>query len=221
MPILHFPRALYTRSPIRQKLLSLSYFDGKQGVRIAYDSYGGGCNDNDGNGTVVKSIYDQRLYYNLGTCSESAFVSSAPMLTANYVQFGNSFVTSNPDTSQSESPGMHQSGKYPRTAVGIAYPDGVTPHLLLIACDGRYAESTERGYGMSAEWLTRYITEYFGPRDMLNLDGGGSTTMCVKDQGDPTTNVVNFPCDNYTEGGIVDHGGERARDTFIVIVPKK
>ncbi len=143
------------------------------------------------------------------------------MLTANYTQFGNSFVTRNPSTEKSESPGKHQDGKYPRTAVGIAYPDGVTPHLLLIACDGRYAESTKRGYGMSAEWLTRYMAEYFGPRDMLNLDGGGSTTMCVKDLGDPTTHVVNYPCDNYTSGGVVDHGGERARDTFIVLVPKK
>ena len=198
------------------------YCDGKQGVRIAFDSYNGGSVDNDGNGTTVKSIQDERLFYNLGTCSsEPAFVSSAPMLITNYTQFGNSFVTRNPSTEKSESPGTHQDGKYPRTAVAIAYPDGVTPHLLLIACDGRYDESTTRGYGMSAEWLTRYMAEYFGPRDMLNLDGGGSTTMCVKDLGDPTTHVVNYPCDNYTSGGKVDHGGERARDTFIVIVPKK
>lgn len=196
------------------------YCDGKQGVRIAFDSYNGGCTDNNGTGTTVKAINDERLFYKLGTYSEPAFVSSAPILTANYTLFGRTFVTRNPDTSKSESPGKHQDSKYPRTAVAIAYPDGVTPHLLLIACDGRYAESTERGYGMSALWLTRYMANYFGPRYMLNLDGGGSTTMCVKDQGDPTTHVVNYPCDNYTEGGIIDHGGERKRDTFIVIVPK-
>jgi hypothetical protein len=197
------------------------YCDGKQGVRIAFDSYNGGCTDNNGTGTKVKSINDERLYYNLGAFTEPAFVSSAPMLAANYTLFGRTFVDRNPDQSKSESPGKHQRGTYPRTAVAIAYPDGVTPHLLLIACDGRYDESTERGYGMSALWLTRYIANYFGPRDMLNLDGGGSTTMCVKDQGDPTTHVVNYPCDNYTSGGVVDHGGERGRDTFIVIVPKK
>ena len=55
---------------------------------------------------------------------------------------------------------------------------------------------------------------------MLNLDGGGSTTMCVDGQGDASTNVVNYPVDNRTESGHAhDHLGERARDTFICIVP--
>jgi hypothetical protein len=46
--------------------------------------------------------------------------------------------------------------------------------------------------------------------------------MCVEGEGDATTHVVNYPSDNYTGKtgtGIVDHGGERKRDSFIVIVP--
>ena len=44
--------------------------------------------------------------------------------------------------------------------------------------------------------------------------------MCVKNQGDATTHVVNYPCDNRGANNKTrDHAGERARDTFIVIVP--
>ena len=44
--------------------------------------------------------------------------------------------------------------------------------------------------------------------------------MCVENQGDDNTHVVNYPVDNRTqEGHEHDHDGQRARDTFIVIVP--
>ena len=201
------------------------YCDGKQGVRIAYDAYDGGCTDNNGSGTKVKDVKSMRNYYKLCTDGEAGFISSAPVLASNYTLFGRTFTSRNPGTGNSEKPAVHQSGAYPRTAVAIAYPDGVTPHLLLIVCDGRYDDS-KGGYGMSAYWLTRFMANQFGPRYMLNLDGGGSTTMCVKDQGDATTNVVNYPSDNNGASGssgggtIHNHSGERARDTFIVIVPK-
>ena len=201
------------------------YCDGKQGVRIAYDAYDGGCTDNNGSGTKVKDVKTMRNYYKLCTDGEAGFISSAPVLAANYTLFGRTFTSRNPGSGNSEMPAVHQSGAYPRTAVAIAYPDHVTPHLLLIVCDGRYAD-TKGGYGMSALWLTRFMANQFGPRYMLNLDGGGSTTMCVKDQGDEDTHVVNYPSDNNgatgSSGGGTKHthDGERARDTFIVIVPK-
>jgi hypothetical protein len=44
--------------------------------------------------------------------------------------------------------------------------------------------------------------------------------MCVQGQGDEDTHVVNYPVDNYTNNGKIDHAGERERDSFIVIVPK-
>lgn len=199
------------------------YCDGKQGVRIAFDGYDGGCTDNNGAGTAVKGVKEMRNYYKMCTDNEAGMISSAPVLSSNYTLFGRTFSSRNPnETNSSEEPARHQNGTYPRTAVAIAYPDGVTPHLLLIACDGRYDSSTGRGYGMSALWLTRYMANYFGPKYMLNLDGGGSTTMCVKGKGDNDSHVVNYPCDNYTKdaGWKTDHAGERSRDSFIVIVPK-
>ena len=201
------------------------YCDGKQGVRIDFDAYDGGCSDNNGSGTKVKDVKTMRNYYKLCTDGEAGFISSAPVLASNYTLFGRTFTSRNPGTGNSEMPAVHQSGAYPRTAVAIAYPDGVTPHLLLIVCDGRYDDS-KGGYGMSALWLTRFMANVFGPRYMLNLDGGGSTTMCVSGQGDGDTNVVNYPSDNNgatgSSGGGTKHthDGERARDTFIVIVPK-
>ena len=92
-------------------------------------------------------------------------------------------------------------------------------HLLLIAVDGRYAADVG-GQGMGALSLTRFISYFFNSQYALNLDGGGSTTLCVKGQGASDTRVVNYPVDNRTqEGHEHDHEGQRARDTFIVIVP--
>ena len=45
--------------------------------------------------------------------------------------------------------------------------------------------------------------------------------MCVDGQGDGTTNVVNYPCDNAGNSGTThNHSGQRARDTFICIIPR-
>ena len=196
------------------------YTDGHRNVRIAFDAYNGGCTDNNGTGTTVKGIKEMRNFYKLTLADEPGFMSSAPVLAANYKLFGRTFKDRNPNQSDnSEEPARHQSEACPRTAVAIAYPDGVTPHLLLIVCDGRY-DASVGGYGMSALWLTRYMANYFGPRYMLNLDGGGSTTMCVQGLGDANTHVVNYPCDNRgSQNKVHNHAGQRARDTFIVIVP--
>lgn len=221
-PVCYMPNNTIGTTGVRNwKSEGTFYTDGHQNVRIAFDGYAGGCTDNNGTGTTVKTIQQERAFYRECTDGENAFLSSAPVLIANYTLFGRTFRDRNPRlSSESEEAYTHQGGTYPRTAVALAYPDGSTPHLLLIVCDGRYDDGTNHGYGMSALWLTRFIANYFGPKYMLNLDGGGSTTMCVQGQGDEDTHVVNYPCDNYTEGGKMNHAGERERDSFIVIVPK-
>lgn len=198
------------------------YSDGHQGVRIAFDAYGGSATGKTStNGTITKGPREMRRYYRECTDEYAGFISSAPILDANYVRFGMSFYSRAASGTNSESPRVHQGKCYPRTAVGIAYPNGDAgaPHMLLIVNDGRYPKSTERGFGMNAYQLERVIANFFGPKYLLNLDGGGSTTMCVEGQGDATTHVVNYPWDNYDSDKKVDHAGERARDSFIVIVP--
>lgn len=203
------------------------YTDGHRNVRIAFDAYAGGATGKTAtSGTTLKSVEEMRNYYMFNTENEAGFISSAPVLDANYIRFGMSFYSrsvANGD-GDGEWPRRHQGSCYSRTAVGIAYPNGDSnePHLLLIVNDGKYAKSTERGYGMSAYQLERVIANFFGPKYLLNLDGGGSSTMCVEGKGDENTHVVNYPSDNYTGKtgtGNVDHAGERARDSFIVIVP--
>ena len=197
------------------------YTDGKQGVRIAFDGFLSGTAANYGADCQVKTVQEERAFYQTCTDNEPAFVSSAPILIDNYVLFGRSWKDRHTNvTSSSEEPKAHQGQTCPRTAVALAYPPSGGEHLLLVVCDGRYAESTQRGYGMSALWLTRFMANYFGPKYMLNLDGGGSSTMCVRDNNyDMYDYVVNYPCDNYSSGGKIDHAGERARDSYIVIVP--
>lgn len=145
-------------------------------------------------------------------------LSSAPMLIDDYNPVGESFCdysipSSNINKLDSEDPQRHQRVRHPRTAIALTE----NGHFIMFAVDGRYSVSR----GMSCRELTRFLVKHFNPQYALNLDGGGSTTMCVEGEGDNTTNVVNYPCDNNENGKVHDHAGERARDTQILIVEKK
>lgn len=193
------------------------YFDGIRGVRLAFDGYDSAKAPGGAGNPPIKSVQDERFFYQFCTDDEHGLVSSAPMLIQNYNQVGRQFKTWYPKQSgePSEAPNTHQTSKYPRTAVALSEDN----HLLLFVCDGRYP-ANKGGVGMSAYWVTQFLVKYFNPQYALNLDGGGSTTMCVENQGAPDTHVVNYPWDNAGSGGTNhDHDGQRARDTFIVIVP--
>ncbi|BCJ86747.1 phosphodiester glycosidase family protein [Effusibacillus dendaii] len=75
----------------------------------------------------------------------------------------------------------------PRTAIGYS-EDGKTMYLVTV--DGRRADS--RGLTMKefADML-----QSIGVANSLNLDGGGSATMAVRQPGDSTVTVVNQPSD--------------------------
>ena len=136
-------------------------------------------------------------------------LSSAPTLIDDYNPLGESFCNYNITDSQvnslnSENLERHQRVRHPRTAVGLTE----NKHLILLVVDGR---QTNRS-GFSARELTKFMVKWFNPQYALNLDGGGSTAMCVEGQGD-SRNIVNSPIDG-------NPGTERARDTHIVIVEK-
>lgn len=173
------------------------YTDGMQNVRISFDGKG-------------KSIEEQRAFY--FASHEPNILTSAPMLIDNFEPVGATFV--DPGLSAAEikahhyeDPIRHQGVRHPRTAVAKTADN----HLILLAVDGRWKGVSE---GMSARELTQFLVKYFNPQYALNMDGGGSTTMCVRGQGDPATHVVNYPTDNKT----FDHSGERRRDTHFYIV---
>lgn len=100
----------------------------------------------------------------------------------------------------------HQGLRHPRTVVALTDDND----LLLIVVDGRRPGKAE---GMNAKELTVFLKKHFAVRWALNMDGGGSSTMCIKGKGDPNTNVVNFPTDNNRD----DHCGQRCVCTHLII----
>lgn len=165
------------------------YLDGTgHNISIAFDGKG-------------KSIAEQREFY--ANSSWENIFTSAPMLIYDYEPIGACYVDSTLTAEQLEQynyedPVRHQGVRHPRTAVALT-EDG---HFLMIAVDGRKPGISE---GMSARELTRFIERHFHPRYALNMDGGGSTTLCVRGEGDPDTHVVNYPSGNKKH----DHAGER------------
>ena len=150
-----------------------------QNIRIASDGKG-------------KSIAEQREFY--GTSAWENIFTSSPMLIDDYAPVGASFVDSTLTAAQIleynyEDPVRHQGVRHPRTAVALT-EDG---HFLMIIVDGRRPGDSE---GMNARELTRFIERNFHPRYALNMDGGGSTSMCVRGFGDPGTHLVNTPSSN-------------------------
>ena len=185
------------------------YCDGKRGLKIAFDGY------DPNTSTKTKTVEEERLFYQLCTDEWPALISSAPVLIHDFNPVGKQFKNLHPKESSSpEDPNTHQRGQYPRTAVALTEGN----HLLMVVCDGRYTAGYG-GNGMSAYWLTAFLAKYFNPQYALNLDGGGSSTMCVQNSAFSADNyVVNYPCDNMDGGTTHDHAGQRKRDSFIVIV---
>src|SRR5690606_17642653 len=117
-------------------------------------------------------------------------LSGSPMLIYDDKPVGETFAkprTEPLDSLDYEDPDRHQGVRHPRTAVALT-KEG---YLMLIIVDGRRPETA----GMSAKELTQFIAHYFNPKYALNLDGGGSTTLWMK-QADTPHGVVNYPTDN-------------------------
>ncbi len=102
------------------------------------------------------------------------------------------FVTSRVE----EFPSDISTGRAPRSAVGVTkYGD-----FILAVVDGRQAHSI----GCTLEEWATVLRNEFGAVNAINLDGGGSTELVVKD------NLVNSPSD----------GSERAVGNAVAILPK-
>lgn len=91
--------------------------------------------------------------------------------------------------------------RHNRTALGVR-PDGTT---VLVVADGRFKHKAE---GLSLTELER-VMRWLGCTEAINLDGGGSSTMYIKDSG-----VVNYPSDNNRH----DHDGQRPVSNAIILL---
>ena len=95
--------------------------------------------------------------------------------------------------------------RHPRTCLGIK-PNG---RVILLTVDGRNDNSA----GMNLFELTK-IMRWLGCSDVVNFDGGGSTTLWVNDH--PNNGVINYPTDNKKW----DHEGQR-RVANVIQIKKK
>ena len=95
--------------------------------------------------------------------------------------------------------------RHPRTCLGIK-PNG---RIILLTVDGRNDNSA----GMSLFELTK-IMRWLGCSDVINFDGGGSTTLWVN--GYPNNGVINYPTDNKKW----DHEGQR-KVANVILIKKK
>ena len=93
----------------------------------------------------------------------------------------------------------------PRSAIG-QMPDGRT---VLVTIDGR----TSAGTGLSTPALANWLETELGVTAALGLDGGGSTTLMIRDCW--VNGVVNSPSDN----GDADHRGTRPVSNGIYLLP--
>lgn len=138
----------------------------------------------------------------------SNIITGAPMLVANFKPVGLTFADTiglklDLKKLHYEHYLKHQGVRHPRTAVAVT-KDG---RLLLITVDGRNSIAK----GMSAKELTAFLVRYFNPKAAMNIDGGGSTMMWVKDQ--VPNGIVNYPTDNKK----FDHYGQRLVETTLFI----
>ena len=189
------------------------YLDGDMDVRIAFVArtqfpklY---KSDQDPNRIDIN--YELRKYFTFSR--ESNILTSAPMLIDEFEPVGESFVNPNLSTDQInalayEDPDRHQGVRHPRTV----FAKTENNHALFIVIDGRRSNLSE---GMTAREATRFLVNYFNPQYAVNLDGGGSSALCVKGKGDSQTNVVNYPSDDSNNAS---HSGERAVNSHLYVV---
>jgi len=154
-------------------------------------------------------IRTERNYY--ASCTEADVISSSPLLVYDYWPVGETFIDtsiSNWSSLNTEEPQYHQRKRHPRSAIGITEDK----RFIMLVVDGR---QNSLSLGMSAKELTLFFVKNFNPQYALNMDGGGSTAMCVEGLGNASTHVVNSPIQDNIPGN------ERARDTHFVITASK
>ena len=160
------------------------YMDGSD-IRIVYEG-------------ADKTTDELRTFYANSTVPN--IYTSAPMLIDDYAPVGESYAGFQTDVTKFDYEDFHrhQGVRHPRTAVALTDDN----HFLMVVVDGRRPGVSE---GMTAKELTRFLQATFHPRYALNMDGGGSSTLCVAGEGNPDTHIVNRPTDRTGERKVTSH----------------
>jgi len=92
--------------------------------------------------------------------------------------------------------------RHPRTAIAITSKD----KLIFMVVDGR----SNQANGMNLNELSK-VFKWLGAKDAMNLDGGGSSTLYIKNL--TSNGVINYPSDNKK----FDHEGQRSVANIIYL----
>lgn len=98
-------------------------------------------------------------------------------------------------------PDFNNTKRHPRTIIGTTAKG---KEVIMLVIDGRFKGNAD---GVSFE-ESATIARYLKMENVLNLDGGGSSTLWTKELG-----VVNYPCDNH----LFDHAGERKVSNIVYV----
>ena len=96
--------------------------------------------------------------------------------------------------------------RHPRSIIVVTK----TKRVLFVTIDGR----DQNAQGMTLFEIQK-ISKWLNAKYAINLDGGGSTTLWVKNQ--PENGIVNYPCDNK----IWDKLGERKVANVLMLLSNK
>ncbi|MDY7395005.1 phosphodiester glycosidase family protein [Aureibaculum sp. 2210JD6-5] len=167
-----------------------------------------GCITINSQGEIDIRLGNKALYEHLDM---PYIMSSSPVLIQEGIPIGKYFIEDEYSDNELkkldyEDQNRHQGFRHPRTAIGIT-KDNL---LVMVVVDGR----SEQAKGMNAQEITTLLFDELKCYKGINLDGGGSSTMWIKDQ--PYNGVVNYPTDN----GKFDHDGSRSVSMALIIKPK-
>lgn len=191
-----------------------SFFDMKNGMPVCFLRIGGkllGINDPSPNDSVNRKYY-QNAVIRLLPSGRPRFNIPDSSRMCEFKMPDSNIMTSGPMLlHRGENVPQHLDrrfvyGRHNRTAIGLKQ-DGT---ILLVVADGRNKNNAN---GLSLPELTR-VMRWLGCSDAANLDGGGSSTMYIRDRGE--NGIVNHPSDN----GRFDCHGQRPVANAILVVKK-
>jgi GH25 family lysozyme M1 (1,4-beta-N-acetylmuramidase) len=141
-------------------------------------------------GKVYQSVqYDFRPFVNIGA-DNKVTITHVPMATPYNLASGTRYlVRDGVNQFNSSADPEHITERHPRTAIGVTATNG----LILCVVDGRSIESA----GVTVKELAEIMLS-FGARHALEMDGGGSSALWVRDR------VVNVPSDG-AERPVINH----------------
>ncbi|MBQ6070071.1 MAG: phosphodiester glycosidase family protein [Bacteroidales bacterium] len=189
-----------------------SYFNMSTGVPVCYLRIGGkelGVNEPARNDSIHRKYYQNAAIRLLASgrprfnIPDSSRMSERTMKDSNVMTSGPMLISRGEDVPQ-RLDRRFVYARHNRTAIGLK-PDGT---IILLVADGRSKKNAD---GLSLPELTR-IMRWLGCCDAANLDGGGSSTMYIRNGSN--NGIVNHPSDN----GRFDAMGQRPVANAILLV---